>query len=68
VRMAFVARLEDMDADMVGRLALHPRLQKQMRVIDLAQFVAEHDDHHLAAITRLSRTLDGGRRTIDDGR
>jgi hypothetical protein len=26
-----------------------------MRVIDLAFFVAEHDDHHLARITQLKR-------------
>ena len=58
VRMAFVRRLEDMDEAQAARSAIHPRLQKPMRVIDLAQFVAEHDDHHLAAITRLSRTLE----------
>lgn len=32
----------------------HPRLLAPMRPIDLAYFVAEHDDHHLASITRLS--------------
>ena len=58
VRMSFVRRLEDMDEAHAARSAIHPRLQKPMRVIDLAQFVAEHDDHHLAAITRLSRTLE----------
>jgi len=26
-----------------------------MKVVDLAFFVAEHDDHHLAAITELIR-------------
>jgi|SRR5436190_16986039 len=57
VRTAFVARLEAMDEAQVARSALHPRLQKQMRVIDLAQFVAEHDDHHLASITWVSRAL-----------
>ena len=56
-RMSFVARLEAMNAEMAGRTALHPRLNKPMRVVDMAYFVAEHDDHHLAAITRLSRTL-----------
>lgn len=33
--------------------ALHPRLQKPMRMIDLMYFVAEHDDHHLAVIRHL---------------
>ncbi|MCI0452972.1 MAG: DinB family protein [Candidatus Latescibacteria bacterium] len=42
------------DADVV-RTALHPRLQRPMRLIDLCFFVAEHDDHHLAIVTRLSR-------------
>ncbi|HTS88087.1 MAG TPA: DinB family protein [Gemmatimonadales bacterium] len=35
------------------RSARHPRLGTQMRLLDLAFFVAEHDDHHLAAITEL---------------
>jgi hypothetical protein len=26
-----------------------------MRLVDLKLFVAEHDDHHLAAITELAR-------------
>jgi uncharacterized damage-inducible protein DinB len=42
------------DADVV-RSALHPRLKRPMRLIDLCFFVAEHDDHHLAIVTRLRR-------------
>ena len=56
-RMRFVAQLETMDADAVARTALHPRLNKPMRVIDLVQFVAEHDDHHLASIRHLAASL-----------
>jgi hypothetical protein len=56
-RLGFVRRLEELDEDAVARTALHPRLQKQMRVIDMALFVAEHDDHHLASINELSRLL-----------
>ena len=37
--------------------SLHPRLQKPMRAIDLAYFVAEHDDHHLAAISNINKRL-----------
>ncbi|PHI20099.1 hypothetical protein CEQ90_09090 [Lewinellaceae bacterium SD302] len=33
--------------------ALHPRLQQPLRTQDLALFVADHDDHHLAKITEL---------------
>lgn len=60
-RTRFVARLEGLDQRGVERAALHPRLNKPMRVIDLAQFVAEHDDHHLASITHVARTLAGQR-------
>jgi len=42
------------DAD-VTRSALHPRLQRPMRLIELCFFVAEHDDHHLAIVSRLLR-------------
>ena len=35
--------------------AHHPRLNKPMRLIDLAYFIAEHDDHHLSIITDLIR-------------
>ena len=34
--------------------ALHPRLRTPMRIVDLAYFVAEHDDHHLAAIREMT--------------
>lgn len=52
-REEFVERLESLDAEFIERSALHPRLQIPMRVIDLAFFKAEHDDHHLARITEL---------------
>ena len=58
VRMRFVDRLEAMDETAAARVSFHPRLQKPMRVIDLALFVAEHDDHHLAAIRWLSTNVD----------
>ena len=56
-RHHFVNRLEAMDDNMIARSAIHPRLQKPMRVIDMGFFVAEHDDHHLARMTELARTL-----------
>ena len=37
------------------KAAIHPRLGTPMRLIDLAFFVAEHDDHHLAQITFLAQ-------------
>jgi uncharacterized damage-inducible protein DinB len=54
-RLALVRRIEDVDASLAERACWHPRLNKPMRLIDLALFVAEHDDHHLATITRLRR-------------
>ena len=35
----------------------HPRLGTPMRPIDLAFFIAEHDDHHLAGISQIERLL-----------
>ena len=52
-RMRFVRRLETFDEAILSRSALHPRLNVPMRMMDMGLFVAEHDDHHLAAITAL---------------
>jgi hypothetical protein len=38
-------------------MALHPRLNVRIRVLDLAFFIAEHDDHHLARISELRQDL-----------
>jgi DinB superfamily len=54
-RTAFVARLDSYDHAFAQLTALHPRLNQKIRVIDLAFFIAEHDDHHLARITELRR-------------
>ena len=54
-RMEFVRRLDTYDDGFVTRVALHPRLQMKVRVLDLAYFIAEHDDHHLSRISELIR-------------
>jgi uncharacterized damage-inducible protein DinB len=54
-RERLVARFDAMDAKQAALTALHPRLDQPMRMIDLAVFAAEHDDHHLARITDLAR-------------
>ncbi|HEU4470539.1 MAG TPA: DinB family protein [Flavisolibacter sp.] len=41
--------------DMLTKTSLHPRLNQSMRVIDALYFVAEHDDHHISAISNLLR-------------
>lgn len=57
VRTQFVRHLESMGEDVLTRSAMHPRLQKEMRPVDLAYFVAEHDGHHVAAIAQLCEAL-----------
>jgi uncharacterized damage-inducible protein DinB len=54
-RSRLVSRLDAATDDDVVRTSLHPRLQRTMRLVDLCFFVAEHDDHHLAIVTRLLR-------------
>ena len=55
-RGRLVARLDGVSNHDVVRSAIHPRLQRQMRLIDLCFFIAEHDDHHLTTVSDL---LDG---------
>jgi uncharacterized damage-inducible protein DinB len=50
-----LSQLEALDEGQVFLSALHPRLNTPMRTIDLFLFVAEHDDHHLARITELTK-------------
>jgi hypothetical protein len=52
-RAKLVARLDSLDAADLRVTSLHPRLLQPMTVVDLAFFVAEHDDHHLATVSRL---------------
>lgn len=52
-RSGLVYLLDGLSEEQVLRSALHPRLKKPMRTLDLAYFVAEHDDHHLARITNM---------------
>ncbi len=56
-RGANVARLDSLDAEVFGRVALHPRLNVQMRLVDMLFFQAEHDDYHLARISELRRLM-----------
>jgi len=53
LRLRFVSILEGADGSALERTARHPRLGTPMRLIDIAFFTAEHDDHHLARITEL---------------
>ena len=57
-RRRFVERLESLSADQLSHSAVHPRLKQPMRVVDMAWFVAEHDDHHMARMTELQRLFE----------
>lgn len=50
-RNRLVEKLELISDEQIEMSALHPRLKTPIRIIDLALFVAEHDDYHLALIT-----------------
>jgi DinB superfamily len=50
-------RLEKLSEAEIGTTALHPRLGVRLRLIDWAQFVADHDDHHLATARAVLRRL-----------
>jgi uncharacterized damage-inducible protein DinB len=54
-RQLLVNKLINLDDKQLLNTALHPRLKTPMRIIDLAYFVAEHDDHHLACIREILR-------------
>jgi hypothetical protein len=55
-REGLVRRLELLTEEQVAIVAIHPRLQKPMRLMDWVYFVAEHDDHHLAQARRTITT------------
>jgi hypothetical protein len=60
-REVFLARLEKLKPESFGMSAMHPRLNKPMRLCDMMFFEAEHDDHHLARIRELiERFASGG--------
>lgn len=53
LRLATLTALRAISPEDVFRSSKHPRLKSDMRTMDLFLFVAEHDDHHLAAISSL---------------
>lgn len=55
-RRALVSTLRGANNGDLERSARHPRLGTPMRLIDLAYFVAEHDDHHLVKLRELTTT------------
>ena len=54
-RTTTVETLESLDAEIFSRVARHPRLDVEMRLVDMLFFQAEHDDYHLTRISELRR-------------
>ena len=59
-RSRLVGALAQAPADLQEATAFHERLQVPMRLVDCAQFCAEHDDHHLLRIRTIRSLLSGG--------
>ena len=57
-RTTTVDRLETLNDGVFERVALHPRLNIRMRLVDMLFFQAEHDDYHLTRISELRRYFD----------
>ncbi len=55
LRGQHMAKLTALNSPDLEKFSLHPRLNTPMRIIDLAFFVAEHDDHHLAQISFIAK-------------
>jgi len=53
VREKFVSRMKNLDEKVQLQNSFHPRLKQSMRPIDMAQFVSEHDEHHIETIKEL---------------
>ena len=54
-RQKILETIYGFDEAMLLRVSVHPRLNQEMRLIDSLYFVAEHDDHHISAISNLLR-------------
>jgi hypothetical protein len=49
-RKLFIQKLWALDDDTQMFQSLHPRLKIMMKPVDMATFIAEHDDHHIASM------------------
>jgi hypothetical protein len=56
-RNSLITKAESLDDIIIIRTAIHPRLNREMRLVDMLYFAAEHDDHHLAVIRNLIKNF-----------
>ncbi len=59
-RDGFLDRLDRLVPGDFAKTSRHPRLDTTMRLIDMLEFVAEHDDHHLVRIWEICREAHSG--------
>jgi uncharacterized damage-inducible protein DinB len=57
-RKKLIERVKNIDEASASIVALHPRLQTPMRLIDSLFFIAEHDDHELAKIRGIIENME----------
>ena len=57
LRERLVSFLSTLDGIALYKSSFHPRLKEPMQVVDLAYFIAEHDDHHLARVRKILQML-----------
>lgn len=60
-RATLLDRLQRLDPTRLAAQAMHPRLQRPMRAVDVAFFTAEHDDHHVTRIEALVQAAGGAK-------
>lgn len=53
-RQTFIDKLDKLTIADAGLTAIHPRLNKPMRLIDMLYFAAEHDDNEIALMRRVA--------------
>ena len=56
-RSRLIDALAEASPELQRATAFHERLQMPMRLVDCAQFYAEHDDHHLIRIRKMRSVL-----------
>jgi hypothetical protein len=52
-RNSFIKKMEMLSEEQLNCIALHPRLQQRIRLVDMFFFVAEHDDQHITTMREL---------------
>jgi uncharacterized damage-inducible protein DinB len=57
-RFELLEQIKQLEPAHFARTLVHPRLQQPMRLVDHLYFVAEHDDHHLATIWKVTKQGD----------